>query len=223
MFTGWFFLTLVFMATNWLAVWFGWRTANFITKPAIMVALTGWFLTVAGASFPTVWFGIGLVAALAGDVFLLFEGRNFLYGMASFMLMHAAYILGFSKQLSDLNLAEGVFVTIVFALWIFFYISIRKRALNNASFVKIEIPLVIYNLFILIMVISAVLTNFNPKWPPAAGVLVSCGAVLFLFSDVLLAADRFIQPMPSARLWKRITYQIGQLAIIAGVLLSSSA
>ena len=93
-------------------------------------------------------------------------------------------------------------------------------ALANAAYRKIEIPLIIYNLVILLMVISALITNFRSNWKPAAFVLVSCGALLFLFSDVLLAVDRFIRPLPTARLWKRVTYQLGQLAIIAGVLLN---
>ena len=86
-----------------------------------------------------------------------------------------------------------------------------------------EIPLITYNLLILVMVISALTTHFRAGWTPVSAGLVSCGAVLFLFSDALLAYDRFIQPLPTARLWKRVTYQLAQLAIIAGVLINFSA
>jgi hypothetical protein len=48
-------------------------------------------------------------------------------------------------------------------------------------------------------------------------------ALLFLFLDVLLAVDRLIWPLATARLWKRFTYQLDQLAIIAGALLTFSA
>ena len=83
--------------------------------------------------------------------------------------------------------------------------------------------MIVYNLLILMMVISALMTNFRANWQPASAGLVSCGALLFLFSDVLLAFDRFIRPLPTARIWKRVTYQLGQLAIITGVLLTFSA
>ena len=65
------------MAVNWAAVWFGWKTANFISKPAIILALLGWFFSTAGFSTPALWFGIGLGCALAGDTLLLFKGKGF--------------------------------------------------------------------------------------------------------------------------------------------------
>ena len=115
------------------------------------------------------------------------------------------------------------FGAVLFFLWVLLYATLRRGALANAAYRTMEIPLVVYNLVILLMVISALTTNFRLNWLPAASVLVSCGALLFLFSDVLLAVDRFIRPLPTARLWKRVTYQLGQLAIIAGVLLTFSA
>ena len=94
----WFFLAVSFMAINWLAVWFDWKTANFITKPAIILALMGWFFSISGFSFPALWFGIGLIFALVGDTLLMIKGKGFLFGMAAFMVTHIAYILGFNQE-----------------------------------------------------------------------------------------------------------------------------
>ena len=91
------------MAINWLAVWFGWRTANFISKPFIILALLGWFFSTAGFSFPALWFGIGLTFALLGDTLLMFKGKSFLFGMAAFMRTHIAYILGFNQAFSRMT------------------------------------------------------------------------------------------------------------------------
>lgn len=219
----WFFLAVLFMVLNWLAVWFDWRKANFITKPAIILAMLGWFFSIAGFSYPALWFGIGLTFALAGDTLLMFKGKSFLFGMTAFMVTHIAYSIGFNQtlpQLSPANIATALFV---FSLWILIFTTLRKGALPNPAYRKIEIPLIAYNLLILMMVISALITNFRVNWLPISAGLVSCGALLFLFSDALLAFDRFIRPLPTARLWKRVTYQLGQLVIIAGVLLTFSA
>lgn len=143
--------------------------------------------------------------------------------MVAFMLTHVAFIIGFNQSLPVMSPVVIALVLFCFFLWVLLYATLRRGALANAAYRTMEIPLVVYNLVILLMVISALTTNFRLNWLPAASVLVSCGALLFLFSDVLLAVDRFIRPLPTARLWKRVTYQLGQLAIIAGVLLTFSA
>ena len=82
---------------------------------------------------------------------------------------------------------------IVFSLWMLVFTTLRKGALQNPEYRKMEVPLIAYNLLILAMVISALMTHFRTGWQPISAGLVSIGAVLFLFSDALLAFDRFIQ------------------------------
>ena len=65
--------------------------------------------------------------------------------------------------------------------------------------------------------------HYRTRALSAGGTLLSARTPLLENADVLLAVDRFIRPMPGARVWKRITYQLGQLGIIAGVLLTFSA
>ena len=219
----WLFLAVFFMAFNWLAAWFDWKIANFVTKPAIILALMGWFFSTSGLSFPALWFGIGLIFALAGDTLLMIKGKGFLFGMAAFMVTLIAYTLGFNQDFPKMTAAVIATAMTVFSLWILVFTTLRKGALHNPDYRKMEIPLIAYNLLIVAMVISALLTHFRAGWPSVSAGLVSIGAVLFLFSDALLAFDRFIQPLPIARLWKRVTYQLGQLAIIAGVLITFSA
>lgn len=211
------------MAINWLAVWFGWRSANYISKPSIILALLGWFFSNAGFTFPALWFGIGLIFALLGDTLLMFKGRTFLFGMAAFMLTHSAYIIGFNQTLPKMIPAVFATALIALSLWMLVLTTLRRSALRNPEYRRMEMPLIAYNLLIVVMVISALITHFRAGWTLISAGLVSCGAVLFLFSDALLACDRFIQPLPTARLWKRVTYQLGQLAIIAGVLITFSA
>jgi len=211
------------MALNWLAVWYGWGTANFISKPCVILALLGWFISTVEISFPVLWFGIGLSFALLGDTLLMFKGKSFLFGMVVFMGTHVAYAIGFNRGSSQMGPAVYATAMSVFSLWMLVFTTLRSGMLQNPDYRKMEIPLIAYNLLILVMVISALTTNFRFHWQPISAGLISCGAVLFLFSDALLAYDRFIQPLPRARLWKRMTYQLAQLAIISGVLINFSA
>ena len=48
--------------------------------------------------------------------------------------------------------------------------------------------------------------------------LVALGASVFVVSDAVLSIDRFVRPIPHARLILMITYHVGQALIVAGVL-----
>jgi uncharacterized membrane protein YhhN len=48
--------------------------------------------------------------------------------------------------------------------------------------------------------------------------LVALGATVFVVSDATLSIDRFVRPIPHARLILMITYHVGQALIVAGVL-----
>jgi uncharacterized membrane protein YhhN len=72
------------------------RTAEYVAKPLTMVVLIG----VALALHPTSdaqrwWFVAALVLSLAGDVFLMLPNDMFVAGLASFLLAHVAYVVGF--------------------------------------------------------------------------------------------------------------------------------
>jgi hypothetical protein len=56
-------------------------------------------------------------------------------------------------------------------------------------------------------------------WIAGPALLVSGGAVLFFLSDTLLAWNRFVTPLPNAKLQVRVTYHSGQLLIVLGAFL----
>jgi uncharacterized membrane protein YhhN len=69
------------------------------------------------------------------------------------------------------------------------------------------------------MVYSALMTWTRPGWSIISAIVVSVGAVLFYASDSMLAWDRFLKPLPHARLWVMVTYHLGQIGIILGAML----
>jgi len=219
---AWFWLTLALIALNWLAVWFEWRWANLATKPGVIATMLAWFVSICGCQPPALWFGLGLVFSLAGDIFLMLPNQFFLYGTAAFMLAHAAYILGFNQPPPEFTLTMLSLVAMFLSLMIIIYAALRRGIKSSPAFRRMAAPLGVYSLAIGLMVLSALSTLFRTDWLPNASGLVVSGALLFLFSDILLTLDRFVQSLPPARLWKRVAYQLGQLAIVAGAIIHFS-
>ena len=48
--------------------------------------------------------------------------------------------------------------------------------------------------------------------------LVAAGATVFVASDAVLSVNRFLRPLPHARLAIMVTYHVGQALIVLGVL-----
>jgi uncharacterized protein YjeT (DUF2065 family) len=69
------------------------------------------------------------------------------------------------------------------------------------------------------MLLSALLTLSNTNWKISAGGLVTVGAILFYSSDVVLAWNKFVNPIKNGRLANMILYHLGQAALVAGVLI----
>ena len=89
----WFALFLVAAVADWIAVHLGNKTLEYVAKPATLVALIG-AAAALDVDDPAVkaWFLAALVLCLIGDVFLMLPQDLFVFGLASFLLGHIAYI-----------------------------------------------------------------------------------------------------------------------------------
>ena len=88
---------LIFAALETLALWKNNPRLEYVVKPAVLIALFLWLWTSAGLSGASLWFGLGILFSLAGDVLLMISlDRLFLAGLAAFLLAHVAYIIGFN-------------------------------------------------------------------------------------------------------------------------------
>lgn len=162
-----------------------------------------------------------LVAALAlsatGDAFLSRDGdKAFLGGLASFLAAHVLYVglflltgrgAGFVAD-EPWRLAGGVAMA-VFAV-------AMLGALWRRVGPELRAPVAVYVVAILAMGLAALTSG---------GLIVPAGAVLFMASDGLLAAEKFLLPAISAhRHWMRravwVLYYAAQCAIVFGFLLA---
>jgi uncharacterized membrane protein YhhN len=214
-------LVLAVAALDWTAVAKGWRQVEYVAKPGTMAALFAVLAVVGGfSSPPLILFGAGILLSMAGDVFLMLSERWFIAGLVAFLLAHVAYIVGFNLPLpSNLPLTWAAGIAIVLALNAG---RVLRRILASLKEKKIQglgLPVAIYGTVITIMLLSALLTFFRTDWDPTAATLAAIGASLFYFSDIILAWDRFVEPIKNGRVMNMMTYHLGQAALVGGILI----
>ena len=149
---------------------------------------------------------LGLVLSLGGDVALMFESRRaFLIGLILFLLAHVVYSVAFTIP-NGFQAADLIAGAILLALGavVFFYL---RPGLGSMS-----IPVMIYILIICTMVNRAISTFFGDAFTTTQALLMSLGAIFFMFSDMVLAVNRFHHPIESHRL-SLFAYYFGQLLI----------
>jgi uncharacterized membrane protein YhhN len=80
----------------------------------------------------------------------------------------------------------------------------------------LKIAVFIYMSALLAMSVMAL--NRKGIQPDISFKLVFTGSLLFMFSDTLIALDKFLTPIPSDRFWVMSTYMAAQYLIVTGVL-----
>lgn len=221
MFTSiWFWLALVLMAADWIATGLKANSVRLVTKPGALAALILWFSTQGGWHGALLWFGLGLVFSLLGDIFLLRPDRAFLAGLAAFLLGHVFYIIGFNSR--PFVWSPAMLLPLAGILLISFLIgqSILRGLKRGKTFSRMKAPVLAYMTAISLMVLSAWICFFRPDWSIQGATLSSLGAVSFLASDSILASDRFVRQRRWAGVALMITYHLGQVLIASGALLA---
>jgi len=214
-------LILVFLAaaTDWAAVAKGWRKTEIVAKPATMLLLFAWLFVLSRLRGVLVWFGLGVLLSLVGDVFLMLSDRWFLAGLAAFLLAQGMYIVGLNSPLPDVSPVWSLGLALLLGVSLARVLRRITAGLAAKGLGRLVIPVLLYGMTITVMLLSAMLTLFRGDWRPFTSLLVSAGAALFYFSDVLLAWDRFVTPVHNGRLINMVIYHLGQIALIVGAVL----
>ena len=212
-------LALILAIADWIAVAKGWRVANYILKPAVLVTILAWLGLSDGFSGWMIWFSLGILFSLVGDVLLMLPRERFLAGLVAFLGAHLAYIVGFNPSLPPLNLSSLVITLLAIIAELQLYRLIVQR-LRLAGRDKLLVPVTIYSLVLSLMAISALLTLTNPAWQPASAILVSAGAILFMLSDTSLALNHLCGSDAHSRVSGLVAYHLGQILIVLGAWLN---
>jgi uncharacterized membrane protein YhhN len=187
-----------------------WR---FAFKPLTTLLVIAWAWP-RGADRPAQrrWIRLGLLASLAGDVALLWPDQGFLPGLIAFLLAHLAYIAAFTR---GLRLGARAAPFVVYALVAAAVLSQLWPGVPAA----LRGPVLAY-----VAALACMAAQAAAWWRARRGQAgeelawrAAAGGALFMVSDAVLAANRFLAPVPAAGLLILTTYWLAQLAI-AGAL-----
>ena len=201
---------------DWIATFKEWRRAEIFAKPSVMIFLFLGLYAETRLHGALLWFGIGILFSLIGDVLLLSPDRLFLPGLVAFLLAHIAYIVGFNNEVVVFG-AWDVFLVAMILLAAFRILQRLILALQSKGMNRLILPVEVYGLTISTMLFFAMRTIANSNWQAGEAGLVSIGAFLFYISDSILAWNRFVSPIKNGRLLNIIAYHLGQIALIIGM------
>ena len=208
----------IFAVLEALALWKQWLKLEYLAKPAVMIILFLWLWTSTGLNGASLWFGIGILLSLAGDVFLLISlDRLFLAGLVAFLLAHLAYLVGFNIPIPEIS-AWGFVLAVIVGLGGVRVIRRIIAPLATSGQGRMRMPIIIYSTVISLMLLSAMMKMTDITWNANAATLVGVGAFLFYVSDIILAWHKFVAPIQYGRIYNIGAYHLGQIMLIAGVI-----
>lgn len=214
---------LVFAVLEGLALQKNWFKLEWLAKPAVMLCLFVWLFTTVGLSGATLWFGLGILFSLLGDVLLMISlDRLFLSGLLAFLLAHVFYVIGFNSPIPSIS-AWSLILAILIGWG---GARVIRRILTSVAAsgnIRMRLPIIVYSVVISLMLLSAMIKLNDLSWNAGAAVLVALGAFLFYLSDVILAWNKFVAPIQHGRIYNIAAYHLGQIALIAGVIVQYSA
>ncbi len=154
---------------------------------------------------PGAWILAALTLCLVGDVLLMLP-HGLLPGLVAFLLAHVAYIAAF-HSLAPAQTWPVAFAAPVVA------VSALAAHLLWPHLGKMRAPVLAYITAITVMVWAAASVFAAGE----AGWRTLTGAVLFYFSDLAVARDRFVHKRFVDRIWGLPAYYAGQLLLALSV------
>jgi uncharacterized membrane protein YhhN len=201
-------VTGVVAVVDWWAVSVGARRAEYVAKPLTMVALIGVALALDPASSSQRWWFVAALAlSLAGDVFLMLPSDRFVAGLASFLLAHVAYVVGF-LVVSPGEPAPVLTTLLVVLVSVVLWNRLRSGMRTNGQGAYLG-PVTAYVVVIAAMVAAAAASG---DW------VAVLGALLFMISDSIIGETRFVRPWRYERIAIMTTYHLGQVLLVLSLL-----
>lgn len=211
----WILIALVLAALDWIAVARRAKPLEYAAKPGVMLALLLWLAANGGLQGALLWFALGILFSLAGDVFLMLPRVRFIPGLVAFLLAHLAYTAGFTPDLPPLNLPALIVALLIAGVAGSVYPRIAA-GLERSGRAGLKTPVFLYTVVISLMLLAALYTLIRPEWGPLPALAASAGALLFYLSDTLLAWNRFVAPLRFGKLPEIIAYHTGQILLVLG-------
>jgi uncharacterized membrane protein YhhN len=192
---------------DWVAVGRSIRTLEYAAKPAVMVGLIAFAVTLRPVSSAERWFFVvALALGLASDVFLMLPRDMFLAGLVAALVEHVAYIAGFRAR--DFHAGLLAIATLIALASVAIFLPPIVRAVRRAQPALVA-PILAYVAVFVVMVMSAGGTG---------SLIALVGALLFFYSDAVLAWNRFVKPLPYGRVINIVPYHLGEALLVLSLL-----
>lgn len=191
----------------WFAVVRSLRALEYATKPGVMVGLIAVALTIHPANTTQrALFVVALVLGLVSDVFLMLPRDLFLAGLVAALVEHLAYIAGFLARPADVRWLAAAAVIALASVAVFLPPIVRALRRSHRRLVG---PVLIYVAVFVVMVVRAGATG---------SAVALAGALLFFYSDAILAWNRFVRPVRYGRVVNLVPYHVGEALLVVSLL-----
>lgn len=185
------------------------------SKPWILLSLLGYYVYSANEISLTVV--LALIFSWIGDMFLILKGvKWFTIGGISFELSHIFFIISYAKYINFVTLNKFVMIALI-TLFVVTASIIFK-------FLKPHLPKALFYPMWMYLIVNGLMNCF--AWFRAfsqtgiACFVTAIGALLFFISDSSLFFVRFKKnSRMTSHFWVMLTYSIGELLIVIGLLL----
>lgn len=183
----------------------GLRVLHYLFKPltTLLIAAMAWRTVTTEHGYRRAVLA-GLLLSLSGDVFLMLPGDWFAFGLGSFLLAHLCYLRAFRLRGEWFRPIWPVFAYGVIAAAVLAYLWSHLPA-------ELKIPVVVY-----VVALAGMAAQAACIWrrcPDRAATAAAMGGACFVFSDALLAIDRFALAIPFASVWVLLSYWTAQWCI----------
>ena len=195
-------VTAIVTLVGWWAVVASRRSIEYVAKPGVMIGLIAFALAINPVS-PTqrALFIVAFALGLMSDVFLMLPRDMFMAGLVAALIEHLLYIGGFRARTFEVTLF--IVASVIALISVAAFLPPIQRALAR-SHPRLVIPVYAYVAVFVVMVASA----------GGSGSLVAlAGALLFFYSDAILAWNRFVKPLPYGRIVNIVPYHVGQILL----------
>lgn len=179
---------------------------NFAFKPLATLCVIAW--AALGRSDDALvkrWIVIGLLFSLLGDIALLWPVQGFLAGLVAFLLGHLSYLVALTRRVRFLASPPA------FGAWAIVAASVLAGLWAGVP-AELRAPVLVY-----VCALGAMAAQATSVWlarrgqPDAARWrIVAIGGALFVLSDAILAADKFVGGIAMPTLWNLSIYWLGQ-------------
>jgi len=183
-------------------------------KPMLLTLLA--ILYLVSVKKPLFWYVLGMFFCFVGDVLLIFEDANFfMFGLGAFLVAHLIYVKVILRFISNTFTLKTLTSILPFVL--FFGILMVLIATNLGGMI---VPVVAYGIAISAFGTVALL-NYR-KEQSTENLWLLIGAILFIFSDSLIAVDKFYQPNEIYGVSIMITYILAQFLICKAMIVKTN-